>query len=347
MQKNLSLSMKCSLSLITFILTFSLQGMDVAGRALPASHSDVKLQIVHALIKTSPNMPQAVKQIKKITYTDPKFAQTLNTISMSRIIQALAQKFYTRKYTHVANALMPKKFEGAANSTTLTHWGQLVRDWYQIYNQFTNSIYDMNLATAQNLFKQSALPSDEIADDLAEYFQQAKSVNDAFRKLSLTAKIAILAQVGPEHACSVTQALQYHVFSHLCAEGQDRDGIKKAIKAANNVNYYDKDGQTALYDSIFFDSPMGVEELLLAGADPNQKDFEGKTALMVAVDRANGSSPEIVKKLITAGADISLRDPLHNTPLQNAKALQFHCAPEHIRKNRELVVNLLQKASQK
>lgn len=346
MQKNLSYLIIYQLISLILLINISLHGMDKPQLKMRACQFDVKMQIVHALIKASPSMPAAVKQIKKVVYFDPLFAQALNTASMSQIIQILAQQFNTRKYDDVANALLPKKFEGANSSPTLAHWGQLIRDWYQNYNQFSNAIYDLDLVTVKNLFTQYKMPSDEIADDFAEYLQQAQLSRDALRKLSVGAKIAILAQIGPEHERGVVHALQYHEFNHLCSEGQNRDAIKRSLKAAKNINYYDKDGYTALYFSIYLNSLMGVEELLLAGADPNQKNFEGKTALMEAVDRDNGTNPAIVQKLIAAGADTGLRNPLGETALQSAQWQLNFRAPEQIRNNRQEVVKLLETAAQ-
>ncbi|KAJ5711407.1 Ankyrin repeat protein [Penicillium malachiteum] len=61
-----------------------------------------------------------------------------------------------------------------------------------------------------------------------------------------------------------------------------------------------------------------VELLLKAGTDIEHKDWDGKTALALAVEKGHD---EIVKLLITRRADLESRDKSLSTPL-------FHAARE-------------------
>ena len=58
-----------------------------------------------------------------------------------------------------------------------------------------------------------------------------------------------------------------------------------------------------------------LKELLIHGADINEKDYNGLTAIYYATQ--NGDY-EITKLLIENGADYEVRDPYGNTPLSNA-----------------------------
>ena len=58
-----------------------------------------------------------------------------------------------------------------------------------------------------------------------------------------------------------------------------------------------------------------LKELLILGADINEKDYNGLTAIYYATQ--NGDY-EMTKFLIENGADYEVRDPYGNTPLSNA-----------------------------
>ena len=59
----------------------------------------------------------------------------------------------------------------------------------------------------------------------------------------------------------------------------------------------------------------GVRLLLALGADVNQRDSNGRTALMVAVTFGDG---EMVRHLLAAGADVNLPNSDGHTPLLHA-----------------------------
>ena len=91
-----------------------------------------------------------------------------------------------------------------------------------------------------------------------------------------------------------------------------------------NVDLNEKKGEeerTPLYWAAWNNtSPEVIRLLLKAGADVNAKDEYGNTPLHPA---AAGSTPEVISVLLKAGADVNAKDdewgstPLHNAALQN------------------------------
>jgi ankyrin repeat protein len=64
------------------------------------------------------------------------------------------------------------------------------------------------------------------------------------------------------------------------------------------------------YDAIRADDSRGVEQLLKDGANVNTKDSRGTTPLMYA---AAVGSPEMMRPLIAAGADVNARNSFEAT----------------------------------
>lgn len=74
-----------------------------------------------------------------------------------------------------------------------------------------------------------------------------------------------------------------------------------------------------LISAIKQNDNKGIEELVREGADVNDKDIEGKTALHHAVLKKN---VDVVAFLIDQGAELEARDIYGKSPLAYAKALK-------------------------
>jgi ankyrin repeat protein len=77
------------------------------------------------------------------------------------------------------------------------------------------------------------------------------------------------------------------------------------------VDARDQDGRTALMRAVVADDAAKVRELLASGADPNLKDLDGDTPLLLSEGRA----PSIVRLLLDAKADPNLANEEGRTPL--------------------------------
>lgn len=93
------------------------------------------------------------------------------------------------------------------------------------------------------------------------------------------------------------------------------DVIDALLQAGANVNETDGYGTTALMiaASSMWGDLAAAERLIRAGADVNARDSMGITALMRAADAGN---KDVIKRLLAAGADPSLRDSEGHTAAQ-------------------------------
>jgi ankyrin repeat protein len=91
----------------------------------------------------------------------------------------------------------------------------------------------------------------------------------------------------------------------LAARWYDEETVIMLIAAGASINIKDKKGQTPLMQACQTTSPINVELFIKAGADAsvNAKDARGWTALMYAVPRAYASTD--AKALIAAGANVN------------------------------------------
>ena len=71
----------------------------------------------------------------------------------------------------------------------------------------------------------------------------------------------------------------------------------------------------ALFDAVKVGSSQAISRLIEKGVSPDVRDEEGKTALMVASERAYDT---IICILIEAGADVNAQGPFGATPLMYA-----------------------------
>jgi len=82
--------------------------------------------------------------------------------------------------------------------------------------------------------------------------------------------------------------------------------IQEFINAGANVNYQSSNGTTAIVEAAGYGTPELVKLLLVAGANVNLKDGEKITALTKALEHKENPNIEIVKLLINAGADLNV-----------------------------------------
>ena len=93
------------------------------------------------------------------------------------------------------------------------------------------------------------------------------------------------------------------------------ESVVQLIKAGADVNDTNKVGETALMIALLNGHVKCVGPLIEAGADLNMFSDEGMTALLTAAWEGHDDS---VDKLIKAGADLNLVDDIGVTPLMNA-----------------------------
>jgi hypothetical protein len=102
------------------------------------------------------------------------------------------------------------------------------------------------------------------------------------------------------------------------------------LAAGADPNDKAAEGKTALMHALWYDRTAIMKALLKAGADVNAKTKSGTTALIFA---AYGDSAEEVNILLAAGADVNVRDEDGETALDVAR-----------RKNQTEIIELLKKA---
>ena len=100
----------------------------------------------------------------------------------------------------------------------------------------------------------------------------------------------------------------------VCANGEKKD-VEELIDMGADVNQKEEDGKTALMRASYRGHKEVVELLIRNGADINQKDNNGVTALMWASYKGR---KEVVDLLIQNGADVNQKDSDGWTALMKA-----------------------------
>jgi ankyrin repeat protein len=122
-------------------------------------------------------------------------------------------------------------------------------------------------------------------------------------------------------------------LSEICAEQNpdakdQRMRLVALLKSGADIHATDKNGVTALHHAVRFRSPTAVKTLIEHGANVNQAcRRSGSTPLHRAVVGAGAPSTagkqaearEIVRLLIAAGADPSIRNKLGKKPVDYTK----------------------------
>jgi ankyrin repeat protein len=100
------------------------------------------------------------------------------------------------------------------------------------------------------------------------------------------------------------------------ARAGDRARVEALLSSGADVDQKDQEGSTALMFAALRGDAKMVHALLAANADPNLRDANGESALLLGA----GRGAEVVSALLAAGADPNLADAEGETPLLVAAA---------------------------
>ena len=123
--------------------------------------------------------------------------------------------------------------------------------------------------------------------------------------IAIAANSSTLAAFMEEDSLPAEEVIDISPLSQA-AEDNDTETLQQLIADGANLEEKDSDGSTALQYAVMMGNLEAAEMLLEHGANVNTKDDWGSTALMNAV--FNSSDPEIVQLLLKHGADPSLKD---------------------------------------
>jgi len=117
-------------------------------------------------------------------------------------------------------------------------------------------------------------------------------------------------QPGHKRRLKEEQEFIYHV------KNEDIFAVKSDLDKRSDPNFRDRDGKTALILACFMGATGIANNLMRYGADPNLRDFEkGMTALHYASMRGYR---DLCQRLVAEGADVDCRDNAGLTPLMHA-----------------------------
>jgi len=100
---------------------------------------------------------------------------------------------------------------------------------------------------------------------------------------------------------------------HLAVRYRRTELVSFLIRKGANVNQQDGDGQTALMWAIEYERPDYVESLLMVGADPNIREVSQDWGPLHKA--CFYSLPKVVKMLLDKGADVNHVDETGRSPL--------------------------------
>ncbi len=103
------------------------------------------------------------------------------------------------------------------------------------------------------------------------------------------------------------------------AQAGDTRCVKVLLEAGADVDQADSSGNTALIRAAWAGNATSIELLIGAGADVNKADFRGNRPLWITAAYGNTACVEL---LLDAGADVNLGETWKETPLQ---AAVFRC----------------------
>ncbi|PUE48954.1 hypothetical protein B9Z47_05415 [Limnohabitans sp. 2KL-1] len=141
-----------------------------------------------------------------------------------------------------------------------------------------------------------------------------KELNQKEEKLKLLLDLGADANIVEKYYGSpLMQALEYDLGA---------DFIKVLLDAKADINLPDNDGKTAVFVAVEYRRFDELRNLLNRGANLNQKNNNGDTALTEEIKR-NEPSLEVVKLLIQLGADINAAKALHASFRGRGRALDM------------------------
>jgi ankyrin repeat protein len=91
--------------------------------------------------------------------------------------------------------------------------------------------------------------------------------------------------------------------------------LSKILETQFWIDFYSKDGQSALIKASAVAQTEAMKELISRGADVNLQDAKGNTSLHALASTLSESSAEALSTLIKAGADLETKNALGETAL--------------------------------
>ena len=104
---------------------------------------------------------------------------------------------------------------------------------------------------------------------------------------------------------------------HIAVENKDYGLVDLLVKSKISLDMRNANGITALHKAVLAQDIQSIQYLLACGANPNVTDFEGNTALHIAVEKK--CSQELIEELMTKGAYYKERNQEGLRPLDLAK----------------------------
>ncbi len=214
-------------------------------------------------------------------------------------------------------SLLAELIEGIINETVIQQVKQTInKDYDDIFNEpKTIKVNLQNIALVSQQFKDVlnvALKSQSFKDHLNQLVKDLKSkrFDELFEQLK--------EQSIEEYKGLSTQDLNKNLFNILNKEEISKDDFKEAVRlilAGADVNAKDENGKTALRIASSNGCKEIVQMLIKAGANVNAKDENGQTALIWSSLKGH---KEIVQILIEAGTNINATDIFGRTALMYA-----------------------------
>ena len=134
----------------------------------------------------------------------------------------------------------------------------------------------------------------------------------------------VAALIGRGGNVNAKDAIQDSAFLYAGAEGFN-EVLRLTLAAGADVSSTNRYGGTALIPASEHGHVETVQILIAAGVPVNHANNLGWTAMQEAILLNNGGPRqlEVVRLLLDAGADPDIRDPEGRTALQNAERLGF------------------------
>jgi uncharacterized protein len=148
--------------------------------------------------------------------------------------------------------------------------------------------------------------------------------NSIFYSSSFTYSFRVVRVLGLGLALCFTQVLlgqQTRVVSsapnlYRAVRTGDMALVRARLQAGDNPNARDADGRTPLIVAVRYGKVAAVRALLAAGANVDARDVNGITALLEAADKGR---PKSARVLINAGADLNIGSRGLGTALEAAQ----------------------------
>lgn len=165
-----------------------------------------------------------------------------------------------------------------------------------------------------DLVDELAGPSVAVDNAFGDTLLWGAVINADWPRCSKLVRAAGLASIDAPQLGAMALSCLERVLLELPKEQQQKL-VPALLLAGAKATHAAADGKTPLHFAAYFSTPDVVKRLIAAGADVNAVDEGGNTALHLA------STVENVRLLLEAGADIHSSNNMFNTPLHVARAL--------------------------